>query len=163
MQQSDVKTDYKVLHIESKAFSANGNIPRIYTCEGEDINPPLDIKEIPEEAHSLVVIVEDPDAPGGIFLHWLVWNIPVTHHIGENEAPGDQGQNDFGRNSYGGPCPPAGKHRYVFKVYALDDLLDLPEGSLRKEVEEAMRDHIVAYGELVGVYRKARHRIKAHE
>lgn len=158
MHQPEIQTDYKVLQIASTAFTANGNIPRMYTCEGEDINPPLDIQEIPSGAHSLAVIMEDPDAPGGTFLHWLVWNIPITHHINENEVPGEQGLNDFGRNSYGGPCPPSGTHRYIFKVYALDDLIDLPEGSLRKDVENEMRKHILAYGELTGVYRKTRHK-----
>lgn len=158
MQQPEVMTDFKALSITSAAFAHKGKIPGKYTCDGEDINPPLDIAELPEKAKSLVIIVEDPDAPSGSWLHWLVWNIPVTHHIGENEVPGDQGQNDFGRNTYGGPCPPSGTHRYFFKIYALDDLLDLPDGSLRKDVEEAMRDHIVAFGELVGLYRRTGHR-----
>jgi Raf kinase inhibitor-like YbhB/YbcL family protein len=154
MQKTGEKTDCKVLAVTSKAFKDKKVIPRKYTCEGEDKNPPLDIDGIPEEARSLALIVEDPDAPSGVWLHWLVWNIPVIHHIHENEIPGDQGVNDFGHNTYGGPCPPSGTHRYLFKVYALDDLLDLPEGSTRKDVGEAMRDHIVAVGELAGLYTK---------
>ena len=154
MQQTEIPTDYRALNITSPAFKAGGNIPTRFTCDGEDVNPPLEILHIPQEAKSLVLIVEDPDAPGGIWLHWLVWNIPVTHHIKESDIPGDQGVNDFGRNDYGGPCPPSGTHRYFFKIYALDDVLDLPEGSHRKEVEKAMQDHILAYGEVMGVYKR---------
>lgn len=152
MQEGAVQTEYKVLGISSPAFRNKGRIPRKYTCDGDDINPPLEIKDIPSDARSLVLIAEDPDAPAGIWLHWLVWNIPITHHIHENEVPGEQGLNDFGRNAYGGPCPPSGVHRYCFKVYAVNDLIDVPEGSYRSQVEEAMRDHIVAYGEIVGIY-----------
>jgi Raf kinase inhibitor-like YbhB/YbcL family protein len=155
MQQPSFETEFKVLHVTSAAFGDKGNIPREYTCEAKDVNPPLEIGPIPEEAKSLALIFEDPDAPSGTWLHWLVWNIPILHHIHENEIPGDQGKNDFGRNEYGGPCPPSGKHRYIFKVYALDDLIDLPEGSTRDQVEDAMRSHIVAYGELAGVYKRS--------
>lgn len=154
MQKRQVGTPYKLLHISSKAFKPNGIIPFKYTCEGEDINPPLDIDKIPFNAKSLVLIIEDPDAPAGIWLHWLAWNIPVIHHIRENEVPGDQGLNDFGKKGYGGPCPPSGSHRYFFKIYALDDLLDVPEGSGKMNIEEAMHDHILAFGELVGIYKK---------
>ncbi|MGC1241455.1 MAG: YbhB/YbcL family Raf kinase inhibitor-like protein [Chryseosolibacter sp.] len=156
MQKSEIKTDYKALNVTSKAFSQNDTIPLKYTCDGEDINPPLEIGAVPAEARSLTLIVEDPDAPGGTWLHWLVWNIPVTHHLREKEVPGDQGINDFGRKTYGGPCPPSGTHRYFFKIYALDDLLDLPDGSSRSEMEEAMRDHILGYGELVGLYKRSK-------
>ena len=154
MQKFEIRTDYKALNVTSKAFSERGMIPAKYTCDGEDINPPLDLGLVPAEAKSLVLIIEDPDAPAGTWLHWLVWNIPVTHHLLEQEIPGEQGLNDFGRNAYGGPCPPSGTHRYFFKVYALDDLIDLPDGSTRREVEDAMRDHILAYGELVGLYKR---------
>ena len=155
MQQSETKTEIRALTITSKAFRTNEAIPSRYTCEGDDINPPLDIKEIPKASKSLALIVEDPDAPSGTWLHWLVWNIPVTHHIQENEVRGYQGLNDLGRSCYGGPCPPSETHRYFFKVYALDDLLDLREGSDRKDVEDAMRGHIVAYGDLVGIYKRS--------
>ena len=154
MQQAVVENDFKVLDVTSSAFGNRQTIPRKYTCEGDDVNPPLEIGRIPVEAKSLVLIVEDPDAPLGTWVHWLVWNIPVIHHIHENQIPGDQGLNDFGRNTYGGPCPPSGTHRYLFKVYALDDLIDLPEGSLRTHLEDAMRDHILAVGEIEGRYRK---------
>ena len=154
MQQTEVERNFKVLNVTSRAFGSGGQIPRKHTCEGDNVNPPLDIGPIPGEAKSLALIVEDPDAPLGTWVHWVVWNIPVTHHIHENEIPGDQGVNDFDRNTYGGPCPPSGTHRYQFKIYSLDDLLDLPEGSLKADVENAMRDHIVAFGELEGKYKK---------
>lgn len=158
MLEMQTHTEYKVLNVASAAFNNMGYIPRKYTCEGDNINPPLQIGPIPEEAKSLVLIIEDPDAPGGTWLHWLVWNIPASHRINENEIPGEEGLNDFGNTAYGGPCPPSGVHRYYFKVYALDDLIDLPGGSQRSKVEAAMRDHIVAYGELVGLYKKVSHR-----
>lgn len=129
-------------------------IPRRYTCDDLNINPPLEIQGIPNTAKSLVLLVEDPDAQKGTWLHWLVWNIPVTHHISEGKIPGEQGLNDFGRTSYGGPCPPSGTHRYLFKIYALDTLLPLQEGASRHEVEVAMRDHIIAFGEQIGRYKK---------
>lgn len=154
MQKSEINADFRALHVTSPAFSEKGLIPGKYTCDGQDINPPLDVGPIPPEARSLALIVDDPDAPAGTWLHWLVWNIPITHHLPEGEIQGDQGLNDFGRNTYGGPCPPLGTHRYFFKVYALDDLIDLPDGSSRREVEDAMRDHILAYGELVGLYKR---------
>jgi len=129
-------------------------IPSTYTCEGNDINPPLDIGGIPDKAHSLVLIVDDPDAPGKTWVHWLVWNIPITHHIKENSVPGEQGWNDFKRIAWGGPCPPSGTHRYFFKVYALDTLLELSSKTTKKELEQAMGEHILAFGELVGVYKR---------
>jgi len=129
-------------------------IPTTYTCEGNDINPPLDIGGIPDKAHSLVLIVDDPDAPGKTWVHWLVWNIPITHHIKENSVPGEQGWNDFKRIAWGGPCPPSGTHRYFFKVYALDTLLELSSKTTKKELEQAMGEHILAFGELVGVYKR---------
>lgn len=147
-------TGYGALDVSSEAFTPNGAIPVRYACDGDDVSPPLTINKIPAEVKSLALIIEDPDAPGGTWLHWLVWNIPVIKHISENEVPGDQGMNDFGKISYGGPCPPSGVHRYVFKVYALDDLLDLAEGSGRTEFEAAMQNHILAYGQLTGVYKR---------
>lgn len=154
MHTTDIPTEYKPLIITSSVFEQNGNIPAKYTCEGRDINPPLDIAEIPEKAHSLVLIVDDPDAPGKTWVHWLVWNIPVTHHIKENSVPGEQGLNDFKRIAWGGPCPPSGTHRYFFKVYALDTLLELSSKTTKKELEQAMGEHILAFGELVGVYKR---------
>lgn len=154
MHPSDMITEYKPLRITSTAFEANQSIPVIYTCEGEDINPPIDIDGIPNKAHSLALIVDDPDALGKIWVHWVVWNIPITHHIKQNSVPGEQGWTDFARNTWGGPCPPSGTHRYFFKVYALDTLLQLSSKTTKKDLERAMGEHILAYGELVGVYKK---------
>jgi Raf kinase inhibitor-like YbhB/YbcL family protein len=136
----------------STAFREGEPIPAKYTCEGRDINPPLDIGDIPEKAKSLALIVDDPDAPRKTWVHWLVWNIPITHHLKEDTVPGEQGWNSFKRFSYGGPCPPSGTHRYFFKVYALDTLLKLTSQTSQKELEQAMNEHILAFGELMGVY-----------
>jgi Raf kinase inhibitor-like YbhB/YbcL family protein len=154
MHTNDILQEYKPLRITSAAFESNQPIPAKYTCEGKNINPPLDIDGIPEKAHSLALIVDDPDAPGKTWVHWIVWNIPITHHIKENSIPGEQGVNDFGRIAWGGPCPPSGTHRYFFKVYALDTLLQLSSTSTKKELEQAMGEHILAFGELVGLYNK---------
>jgi hypothetical protein len=158
MHAVEIEREFKALIISSKMFGPRGNIPARYTCEGLDINPPIDIGDIPEEVRSLALIIDDPDAPGGTWLHWSVWNIPVTHHLKENEVPGLQGLNDFGKCSYGGPCPPLGTHHYFFRVYGLDDLLNLEEGASRMDLEDAMRTRILAYGELVGVYKKSKKR-----
>jgi Raf kinase inhibitor-like YbhB/YbcL family protein len=155
MHVTEISTEYKALLITSSAFKSMQPIPSKYTCEGNDSNPPLDIEGIPDKAHSLVLVVDDPDAPGKTWVHWLVWNIPITHHIRENMVPGEQGWNDFKRNHWGGPCPPSGTHRYFFKVYALDALLQLSSKATKKELEQAMGDHILAFGELVGLYKKS--------
>lgn len=156
MHNIEPEKEYKALDVTSKAFKPGALIPSWYTCDGKDVNPPLDIQRIPKDAKSLALIVEDPDAPGGTWLHWLVWNIPITHHLSENQVPGVQGMNSFNKTAYGGPCPPSGKHRYFFKVYAVDKLLNVAPGSDRRKLEEAMRDHIIAYGELAGVYQKSK-------
>lgn len=153
MKLPDADIEFKVLDVTSKAFGEHEMIPRKYSCEGEDVNPPLEIKHIPETAKSLVIIVEGTDEPPHERVHWIVWNIPPVHKIHENEMPGDQGLNDFGRNSYSGPCPSSGTGHYSFKVYALDDLIELPEGSQRHELETAMSGHILAYGEITGLYK----------
>ncbi len=142
------------LTVSSPAFRSNGAIPAKYTCDGDGINPPLEVEGIPAEAKTLVLSVEDPDAPSGTFLHWIVWNIPVTSKIGENQIPGVEGLNDSGRHSYHPPCPPSGAHRYVFKVYALDSRIDLSQRAGKEEVDRAMEGHIVAKGELVGRYKR---------
>lgn len=143
------------LKITSPAFEANGEIPTKYTCDGADINPPLHIEGIPEEIQSLVLIVDDPDAPGGTWDHWIVWNIPPVDAIEEDSIPGTEGLNDFRRQAYGGPCPPSGTHRYFFKVYALDTMLDLPPTATKTDVEQAMEGHILAQGELIGKYSRS--------
>jgi Raf kinase inhibitor-like YbhB/YbcL family protein len=112
------------------------------------------MQDIPAAAESLVLIVDDPDAPGGLFTHWIVWNISTqTNSIAEGSAPkGVQGTNDFGKSGYGGPCPPSGSHRYYFKVFALDKELDLSVGSKRAQLNAAMKSHVIAQGELMGRY-----------
>lgn len=146
----------KELIIKSDVFESNKLIPFKYTCDSEDVNPPLKIEGIPEGTKSLVLIVDDPDAPMGTWDHWIVWNIPPTDKIEENTVPGVEGINDFRKHSYGGPCPPSGTHRYFFKVYALDTKLALNPNSRKKDVEKAMKDHVLAKGELVGLYRRTR-------
>lgn len=144
------------MKITSAAFSDNGPIPRQYTCDGADTSPPLAFDGIPPNAKSLALVVDDPDAPGGTFDHWIVWNIPpATTSIAEGKAPqGVNGRNGFGKDAYGGPCPPGGEHRYQFKLYALDTMLNLPPSSRKGELEKAMRGHIVAQAQMVGRYRR---------
>jgi Raf kinase inhibitor-like YbhB/YbcL family protein len=144
----------RLLKIDSPVFENEELIPSHYTCEGEDINPPLTIGDIPEGTKSLALIMEDPDAPNGTFDHWLVWNIPVTNRIEENSNPGISGKNDFGKTGYGGPCPPSGTHRYFFRVYALDVELDLKAGADKKLLLEAIDEHVLAMGELMAKYEK---------
>ena len=141
------------LQVTSTAFGADAAIPALYSCKGENINPPLEIKGVPSSAKSLVLIVDDPDAPGGLFTHWIVWNIaPSTSGVAQKGVPdsGIEGTNDFGKKGYGGPCPPSGTHRYFFRVLALDQKLDLHAGAKRAALNKAMNGHIVAQGELVG-------------
>ncbi|MBZ5857632.1 YbhB/YbcL family Raf kinase inhibitor-like protein [Flavihumibacter profundi] len=156
MKQSTKAVDYKVLAISSAAFADNGMIPSKYTCDGIDVNPPLQVDDIPHNAKHLAIIVDDPDAPGGTWVHWVSWNMPVSSHIKENTATGDEGVNDFGNQGYNGPCPPPGTHHYHFKVYALDDTLDLPARADKAKLEHAMAGHILAFGELVGLYSRKR-------
>lgn len=142
------------MEISSPEFENNQLIPSKFTGDGQDINPPLIIKNIPDGTKSLVLIVDDPDAPMGTWVHWLVFDIPVTSRIEENSVPGKQGITSSGREEYHGPCPPSGTHRYFFKLYALDRLLNLKEGIGRKELEKAMQGHILGKAELVGRYKR---------
>ena len=142
------------MRLTSPNFKHQEMIPKKFTCQGEDINPALDIEGIPEGAKSLSLINDDPDAPGGMWVHWVVFNIPLTSKIDEDSIPGKQGSNDFSRRDYGGPCPPSGTHRYFFKIYALDRELDLKEGASKKELEKAMQGHILEKAELIGLYKK---------
>jgi Raf kinase inhibitor-like YbhB/YbcL family protein len=142
------------LTVTSTAFDNNGMIPAVYTCEGKEINPPLALDDVPAGTKSLVLIVEDPDTDHGTFDHWVVWNIKPAKTIDENSKPGTEGKNGTGKNGYKGPCPPTGKHRYFFKVYALDAMLDLKTNAGKMEVEQAMQGHIVARGQLIGLYEK---------
>jgi Raf kinase inhibitor-like YbhB/YbcL family protein len=147
--------------ISAEDFQAGGNIPDEYTCEGNDISPALSWKGVPAEAKSIALIMDDPDAPGRTFVHWVLFNIPANalklpKGIQRSETLSDgsvQGITDFGRVGYGGPCPPPGKpHRYYFKLYALDTKLSLSPGASKKQVEDAMKGHTLAKGELVGKY-----------
>jgi Raf kinase inhibitor-like YbhB/YbcL family protein len=146
----------KALSVSSSAFENNKLIPAKYTCDGDDMNPPLTIEGTPEEAKSLVLIVDDPDAPRGTWDHWIVWNILPTGKIAENTVPGTEGLTTDRQHAYGGPCPPWGTHRYFFKVYALDTMLNLSPNSTKKDVEKAMQSHVLAQGELIGLYRRSR-------
>lgn len=146
--------DFKNLKVSSPAFKNDEFIPAKYTCDGENISPVLNIEGIPQNSKSLAIIVDDPDAPLGTWVHWVVWNIPVTHHIKENIVHGEEGLNDFQIHKYSGPCPPKGVHRYFFKVYALDDLLALPGNTTKYELEKAMSEHIIGFGELIGLYKR---------
>lgn len=143
------------MQITSSAFKNNEKISAKYTCDGENINPPLTFNEIPKTAQSLILISDDPDAPVGLWIHWLVWNIdPKTTEVAENSVPSGaiQGTTSFGDAKYGGPCPPSGTHRYFFKLYALDTRLDLPKSTDKKALEKAMENHILAKAEIIGLY-----------
>ena len=138
--------------VSSPAFQSGGTIPTQFTCKGANQNPPLQFHGVPKEAKSLVLIVDDPDAPGGLFTHWIVWNIePGSAQLGENSVPtgAAQGTNDFGKLGYGGPCPPSGTHRYYFRLLALDQKLDLKPGVKRAALDRALSSHILARGEMM--------------
>ncbi len=144
------------LTIDSPAFVHEQPIPSKYSCQGKDINPPLHIDGVPEGTKTLVLIMDDPDAPMGTWDHWIMWNIPPKSQIEEDSVPKGavQGKNSWKRNDYGGPCPPSGTHRYFFKLYALDKTLDLPASAGKKDVEAAMNGHILAEAVLMGTYKK---------
>lgn len=144
-----------IMQISSPAFTHNSDIPALYTCDGADRSPPLQISSVPSGAKSLVLIHDDPDAPMGTWVHWLLWNIdPKTEEIPEDSVPPGavEGTTSWGKTGYGGPCPPSGTHRYFFKLYALDTLLALPPNAGKEKLEAAMQGHILAQGELVGLY-----------
>ena len=143
------------MKITSPAFGHEELIPSKFTCDGGDINPPLLFEDVPPEAQSLALIVDDPDAPMRTWVHWVVYNIPVQEGIEENSVPGDLGRNDFKRGRYGGPCPPIGTHRYFFKLYALDTKLHLNADIEKGDLEKAMEGHILDRAELIGRYKKA--------
>ncbi|MBI2043874.1 YbhB/YbcL family Raf kinase inhibitor-like protein [Candidatus Pacearchaeota archaeon] len=143
--------------ILTSVFEDGTRIPKKYTCEGEDISPPLQIVGVPDGTKSLALIVEDPDSPEGTWIHWLVWNIaPDTLKIEEEQLPygAIQGVNGFRENKYGGPCPPNGVHKYFFKLYALDIDVNLSDTSGKKELEDIMNGHILAEARLSCIYSK---------
>jgi Raf kinase inhibitor-like YbhB/YbcL family protein len=149
--------------LSSTAFKEGDKIPVKYTCDGQDISPALIWDEPPQPTEAFVLIVDDPDAPGGVFTHWILFNIPANiHQFGEGVPTQEQlengtlqGRNDFGRISYGGPCPPSGSpHRYRFTIYALDQHLNLEPGASENQVVNAMQEHILAQGQLTGTYQR---------
>ncbi len=144
-----------LLMISSTAFQNNGLMPAVYTCDGENFNPPLDISNIPAKAKSIAIIVNDPDAPNGGFIHWVDYNIPVngsTLSIPANSENGVAGKNGTGKDGYTGPCPPSGTHHYHFKVFALDGPVPVQGGMDAKTLEQSISGHIISSGELVGLY-----------
>jgi Raf kinase inhibitor-like YbhB/YbcL family protein len=152
------------LQLSSSAFSNGGAIPRGYTCEGRDVSPPLAWSGVPPGTRSLALIVDDPDAPDPVaprmtWVHWVMYDIPpAAGHLAEGAAPpagAKEGPNDWGRVGWGGPCPPIGRHRYFFKLYALDVVLGL-EGAEKAQLDFAMRGHVVAQAQLIGTYQKHR-------
>jgi Raf kinase inhibitor-like YbhB/YbcL family protein len=151
------------LSISSSAFHEGDKIPRKYTCEGEDVSPELAWNKPPEDTMSLALLVEDPDAPGGVFTHWILFNIPAGIMMLPQGMPTQsqfpdvslQGKNDFGKVGYSGPCPPPGRpHRYQFTLYALDRPLNLKPGVGKKQIVDAMRGHILAQGQITGIYQR---------
>ena len=162
MKESFAEKEDKKMAIEvtSPAFKEGGMIPQKHTCDGSNVSPALKFDKVPEGAKSLALICDDPDAPVGIWVHWVLYDLPPeTKELKEGIPPrkeleggGVHGTNDFKKLGYGGPCPPSGTHRYFFKVYALDKKLELPSGATKKTVEEAMKGHVLAEGQLMGRY-----------
>lgn len=145
------------MNISTPTFEHEAVIPAKFTCEGDGINPLLELHDVPREAKSLALIMDDPDSPTGTWVHWTMWNIdPATIEIAEGEVPHGavQGQTSFGVPGYGGPCPGKGSHRYFFKLYALDTLLDIPITSDKAALEAAMQGHVIGQAELMGTYIK---------
>lgn len=149
------------IKVTSGAFAEGDMIPQKYTCDGENVSPPLKWEGVPEKAQTLAVIADDPDAPSGTWVHWVLFNLPVTpRELPEGIAPekqaspAKQGMNDFKNTRYGGPCPPSGVHRYYFKVYALDTRLSLDTGATKADVLKAMQGHVLADGQLIGKYER---------
>jgi len=150
------------MELTSQAFHAGDMIPAKYTCDGQDISPPLRWSDPPTGTQSFALISDDPDAPMGTWVHWVIWNIPSSARVLEEHFPktaslpngASQGTTDFHRVGYGGPCPPSGTHRYFFKLYALDATLNLPSSATKKDLEKAMQGHILAQTELMGTYQR---------
>ena len=153
-QQIHYSEDIKTLTITSDAFNNMGFIPPKYTCDGVNVNPPLHIKNIPRETISMVLIVEDPDAPIRPWIHWMVWNVPPSSSIKENKSLGIEGVNDFRKSKYMGPCPPSGTHHYHYKVYALNELLDLNYNIDKDRLLKVISSKVIGCGELVGLYKR---------
>ncbi|MDD5674974.1 MAG: YbhB/YbcL family Raf kinase inhibitor-like protein [Chitinivibrionales bacterium] len=152
------------LEISSKAFTNGNAIPARYTCDGEDVSPPVAWSNIPAACKSLVLICDDPDAPGQMWSHFVCYDIPPSVQGIAEGCPksdtlpggGKQGKSDFGAIGYGGPCPPSGTHRYFFKLYALDTMLNLPAGKTKAQIEHAIKRHIIEEAFLFGTYARKR-------
>jgi Raf kinase inhibitor-like YbhB/YbcL family protein len=148
-------TSKQSLSVTSRAFASNGHIPARYSCHGQEVSPPLTISNIPSGAKSLAIIVHDPDAPrAGGFTHWVIWNVDVQENIPENFKPDNEGLNGEKKNGYKGMCPPSGTHHYHFMVYALDNVLHLRKDTDKDALEKAMQGHILASGDLIGLFNK---------
>lgn len=154
--QQEIGKEGDTMKIESPDFKEGKQIPSDFTCDGKNVSPELVFKDVPKDAKSLALIMDDPDAPRGTFTQGVVWNIPSdVKGISEGEKiVYAQGKTDFGRTGYGGPCPPSGTHRYFFKLYALDTVLDLEEGSSKVDLENAMKGHVIAEAKLMGTYQR---------
>ncbi len=153
-EENEIKV--KNMKLTSPAFEHEGNIPSEFTCDSSDISPELEISDVRENTKSLALVMDDPDAPAGKWDHWIIFNIPQdTKKIEKGTEPeGIPGKNSWGKTGYGGPCPPSGTHRYFFKLFALDTELDLPEGSTKQELEEAMQNHLIEETQLIGKYQR---------
>ncbi len=151
-----ISTSTSTMKLASSAFEDNGAIPSAYTCDGRNVNPPLEIFNVPQAAASLALIVDDPDAPNGTWDHWIVFNMsPDVTAVAEGVQPqGTPGRGSQGLRTYQGPCPPSGTHHYVFTIYALDQSLAVPAGATKDEVLRAMKGHILDQTQLVGTYQK---------
>jgi Raf kinase inhibitor-like YbhB/YbcL family protein len=148
-----VTTTEAGMQLTSTAFAAEGSIPPRHTCDGDDVSPPLTVRQVPDAAVTLVLVMDDPDAPSGVWDHWIAYDIPVSENIPESVEPlGTPGKNSWGRTGYGGPCPPGGTHRYFFTMYALDTTLGLAPGVDKQGVLEAMEGHVLAEASLMGRY-----------
>lgn len=141
------------MELTSSAFRHETRIPSKYTCDGDDVSPPLEVADVPPGTEMLALVVDDPDAPSGTWDHWIAYDIPVGDAIPEGVAAlGTAGRNSWGRSGYGGPCPPSGTHRYFFTVYALDTRLGLAAGASKAALLEAMEGHVLAEATLMGRY-----------
>jgi len=162
MARTTMETDVETIQVLSSAFKEGGMIPQQYACDGEDTSPPLSWESVPEGTRSIAVIADDPDAPGGTFVHWVLYDLPANvrelpESLPKEETPpsgGTQGKNSFGKIGYGGPCPPSGTHRYFFKVYALNARTNLAPGKSKEDLLETMEGHVLAQGQIMGRYKK---------
>lgn len=164
MAQPTPQGDVAQIEITSTAFEDGGTIPQQYTCDGPDISPPLRWDAVPEGTQSIALIADDPDAPSGTFVHWVLYNLPADVRELSEDLPNEQtlangatqGINDFGKIGYGGPCPPSGTHRYFFKLYAFDTKTDLPPGESKSDLLGAMEGHVLGQGQIMGRYTRQR-------